>query len=141
MKKLNVLVLLLALVFQIQAQNQEMHTFVGNLLKKMTLEEKIGQLNQLAIPNSFVTGATVSTDVEGKIIAGNVGSILNSLNPEVTRKAQELAVTKSSNKIPIIFGMDVIHGFKTIFPIPLALSSTWDVSLIEQSARIAASEA
>ncbi len=141
MKKLNVLVLLLALVFQIQAQNQEMHTFVGNLMKKMTLEEKIGQLNQLAIPNSFVTGATVSTDVEGKIIAGNVGSILNSLNPEVTRKAQELAVTKSPNKIPIIFGMDVIHGFKTIFPIPLALSSTWDVSLIEQSARIAASEA
>jgi beta-glucosidase len=141
MKKLNVLVLLLALVFQIHAQNQEMHTFVGNLMKKMTLEEKIGQLNQLAIPNSFVTGATVSTDVEGKIIAGNVGSILNSLNPEVTRKAQELAVTKSPNKIPIIFGMDVIHGFKTIFPIPLALSSTWDVGLIEQSARIAASEA
>jgi beta-glucosidase len=141
MKKLNVLVLLLALVFQIHAQNLEMDSFVGNLMKKMTLEEKIGQLNQLAIPNSFVTGATVSTDVEAKIVAGNVGSILNSLNPEVTRKAQALAVTKSPNKIPIIFGMDVIHGFKTIFPIPLALSSTWDVSLIEQSARIAASEA
>lgn len=118
-----------------------MDSFVGNLMKKMTLEEKIGQLNQVAIPNSFVTGATVSTDIEAKIVAGNVGSILNSFNPEVTRKAQELAVTKSPSKIPIIFGMDVIHGFRTIFPIPLALSCTWDMELVEQSARIAAAEA
>ncbi len=141
MKKLNVVILFLALAFQLQAQKQQMDSFVGNLMKKMTLEEKIGQLNQLAIPNSFVTGATVSTDIEAKIVAGNVSSILNSLNPEVTRKAQELAVTKSPNKIPIIFGMDVIHGFRTIFPIPLALSCTWDMQMVEQSARIAAAEA
>jgi beta-glucosidase len=141
MKKINVAILLLSVVFQLHAQNQEMDSFIGNLMKKMTLEEKIGQLNQLAIPNSFVTGATVSTDVEAKIVAGNVGSILNSLNPEVTRKAQETAVTKSPNKIPIIFGMDVIHGFRTIFPIPLAVASTWDMKLVEQSAQIAAAEA
>jgi beta-glucosidase len=141
MKKLFTIILLTMFVFQLQAQKQQMDTFIGNLMKKMTMEEKIGQLNQVAIPNSFVTGATVSTDIEAKIIAGNVGSILNSLNPEVTRKAQEMAVTKSPNKIPIIFGMDVIHGFRTIFPIPLALSCTWDMQLVEQSARIAAAEA
>ncbi len=141
MKKLTIVALLVIFVFQLYAQKQQMDSFVGNLMNKMTLEEKIGQLNQVAIPNSFVTGATVSTDIEGKIVQGNVGSILNSLNPEVTRKAQELAVTKSPNKIPIIFGMDVIHGFRTIFPIPLALSSTWDMQMVEQSARIAATEA
>ena len=141
MKKINLVILLLALVFQLQAQKEQMDSFVDNLMKKMTLEEKIGQLNQVAIPNSFVTGATVSTDIEAKIVEGNVGSILNSLNPEVTRKAQEMAVTKSPNKIPILFGMDVIHGFRTIFPIPLALASTWDMNLVEQSARIAAAEA
>ncbi len=141
MKKFSTLIILLSIVFQLQAQKQQMDSFVGNLMKKMTLEEKIGQLNQVAIPNSFVTGATVSTDIEAKIIAVNVGSILNSLNPEVTRKAQEMAVTKSPSKIPIIFGMDVIHGFRTIFPIPLALSCTWDMQLVEQSAQIAAAEA
>ena len=141
MKKLNLAILLVALVFQLQAQNKKMDSFVSDLMKKMTLEEKIGQLNQVATPNSFVTGATVSSDIEAKIVAGNVGSILNSLNPEVTRKAQEAAVTKSPNKIPIIFGMDVIHGFQTIFPIPLALSCTWDMQLVEQSAQIAAAEA
>lgn len=141
MKKLSAFILILLFVFQLHAQKQQMDSFVGNLMKKMTLEEKIGQLNQVAIPNSFVTGATVSTDIEAKIVAGNVGSILNSFNPEVTRKAQELAVTKSPSKIPIIFGMDVIHGFRTIFPIPLALSCTWDMELVEQSARIAAAEA
>ncbi|HSO86427.1 MAG TPA: beta-glucosidase BglX [Draconibacterium sp.] len=141
MKKLNSIILLLIVVIQLQAQKQKMDSFISNLMKKMTLEEKIGQLNQVAIPNSFVTGATVSTDIEGKIVAGNVGSILNSLNPEVTRKAQEMAITKSPSKIPILFGMDVIHGFRTIFPIPLALSCTWDMQLVEQSARIAAAEA
>ena len=141
MKKLNLAILLIAIVFQLQAQKQQMDSFIGDLMKKMNLEEKIGQLNQVAIPNSFVTGATVSTDIEAKIVAGNVGSILNSLNPEVTRKAQEMAVTKSPSKIPILFGMDVIHGFRTIFPIPLAISCTWDMQLVEQSARIAAAEA
>ncbi len=141
MKKTGTLIILLSIVFQLSAQKQQMDSFIGDLMKKMTLEQKIGQLNQVATPNSFVTGATVSSDIEAKIVAGNVGSILNSLNPEVTRQAQELAVTKSPNKIPIIFGMDVIHGFRTIFPIPLALSSTWDMNLVEQSAQIAAAEA
>ena len=141
MKKLVVIILLFVFVGQLHAQKQQMDSFISNLMKKMTLEEKIGQLNQVATPNSFATGATVSSDIEAKIVAGKVGSILNSLNPEVTRKAQEMAVTKSPSKIPIIFGMDVIHGFRTIFPIPLAISCTWDMQLVEQSARIAASEA
>ena len=141
MKKINLIFLLLLFVFQLHAQKQQMDSFISNLMKNMTLEEKIGQLNQVATPNSFATGATVSSDIEAKIVAGKVGSILNSLNPEVTRKAQEMAVTKSPSKIPIIFGMDVIHGFRTIFPIPLAISCTWDMQLVEQSARIAASEA
>ena len=100
MKKISTLILSLVLVFQLHAQNQQMDSFVGNLMKKMTLEEKIGQLNQLAIPNSFVTGATVSTDVEGKIIAGNVGSILNSLNPEVTRKVSPHGSAPNNLRIP-----------------------------------------
>ena len=141
MKKLVVIILLFVFVGQLHAQKQQMDSFISNLMKNMTLEEKIGQLNQVATPNSFATGATVSSDIEAKIVAGKVGSILNSLNPEVTRKAQEMAVTKSPSKIPIIFGMDVIHGFRTIFPIPLAISCTWDMQLVEQSARIAASEA
>ena len=141
MKKINLIFLLLLFVFQLHAQKQQMDSFISKLMKNMTLEEKIGQLNQVATPNSFATGATVSSDIEAKIVAGKVGSILNSLNPEVTRKAQEMAVTKSPSKIPIIFGMDVIHGFRTIFPIPLAISCTWDMQLVEQSARIAASEA
>jgi beta-glucosidase len=115
---------------------------VEELLKKMTLEEKIGQLNQVA--GDFSTGTNTNAaneDLSNGIKAGRIGSILSHTNFENKRKMQGIAVTESRLKIPLIFGFDVIHGYKTIFPIPLAQSSTWDMKAIEQVERIAATEA
>lgn len=118
-----------------------MEVFVSDLMKKMTLEEKIGQLN-LVTPGGFTpTGAVVSENVEEKIRRGEVGGIFGLYSPALIRPAQELALEKSRLGIPILFGLDVIHGHRTIFPIPLALSCTWDMALIETSARLAAREA
>lgn len=111
------------------------------LMAKMTIEEKIGQLNLIIPGGAAVTGSVVSTDVENKIRKGMVGGLFGITSPEKVRKAQELAVNGSRLHIPLIFGLDVIHGHKTIFPIPLGLSTSWDLGLIEQSARIAAKEA
>lgn len=122
------------------AQNTQMNTFINNLMGKMTLDEKIGQLNLLT-PGGAVTGAVVSQDVETKIRKGQVGGLFGTSGPEKLKQAQELAVKSSRLHIPLIFGLDVIHGHKTIFPIPLGLSCTWDTALIEHSARVAATEA
>jgi beta-glucosidase len=119
---------------------QKMNTFVSTLMSKMTLDEKIGQLNLLT-GGEATTGSAVSTDVESKIKKGLVGGIFSLTTPARIRKAQEIAVQQTRLKIPIIFGQDVIHGYKTTFPIPLALSCTWDMALIEKTARIAAIEA
>ncbi|WP_315975870.1 beta-glucosidase BglX [Parapedobacter soli] len=118
----------------------KMDRFIDGLMQQMTIEEKIGQLN-LVTAGEATTGAVVSTDVEGKIKAGNIGGIFSMTSVARIRAAQELAVTQSRLKIPLIFGLDVIHGYKTIFPIPLGLAATWDLRLIEESARIAAVEA
>src|SRR5690606_34458704 len=115
-------------------------SFIDGLMNKMTIEEKIGQLN-LVTAGEATTGSVVSTDVESKIKAGNIGGIFSMTSPARIRKAQELAVNQSRLKIPIIFGMDVIHGYKTIFPIPLGLAATWDMPLIQKTARVAAVEA
>ncbi|MCX2453106.1 beta-glucosidase BglX [Pedobacter sp. PLR] len=120
--------------------DQQMNIFIKDLLSKMTLEEKIGQLNLLT-GGEATTGSVVSTDVESKIKKGQVGGMFSLTTPARIRKAQEIAVTQTRLKIPIIFGQDVIHGYKTTFPIPLALSCTWDLALIEKTARIAAVEA
>ena len=120
--------------------DQQMNIFIKDLLSKMTLEEKIGQLNLLT-GGEATTGSVVSTDVESKIKKGQVGGMFSLTTPARIRKAQEIAVTQTRLKIPIIFGQDVIHGYKTTFPIPLALSSTWDLALIEKTARVAAVEA
>nr|WP_121270820.1 beta-glucosidase BglX [Pedobacter schmidteae] len=120
--------------------NQKMNAFITSLMSKMTLDEKIGQLNLLT-GGEATTGSVVSTDVESKIKKGQVGGIFSLTTPARIRKAQEIAVTQTRLKIPIIFGQDVIHGYKTTFPIPLALSCTWDMSLIEKTARTAAIEA
>lgn len=120
--------------------DQQMNVFINNLLSKMNLEEKIGQLNLLT-GGEATTGSVVSTDVESKIKKGQVGGMFSLTTPARIRKAQEIAVTQTRLKIPIIFGQDVIHGYKTTFPIPLALSCTWDLGLIEKTARIAAVEA
>lgn len=142
MNKLTILLLFLAgFVLPVCAQQNEMDRFITDLLGKMTLQEKIGQLNQVVPGGGAVTGSGVSQGVETKIKEGKVGSMLNSPSIEYTRKAQELAVTATKSKIPILFGLDVIHGYKTIFPIPLALSCSWDMDQIERSARIAAIEA
>lgn len=113
--------------------------FINDLMKKMTLEEKLGQLNLLT-GGEATTGSVVSTDVEKKITSGQVGGIFSLSTPQKIRKAQELAM-KSRLKIPILFGMDVIHGYRTAFPIPLGLASSWDLNLIQKSAQVAAGEA
>ena len=123
------------------AQNQQqMNTFLDALMKKMTLEEKIGQLNLLT-SGEVVTGSAVSTGVEAKIKAGQVGAMLNMTKVEDIRRTQEIAMQQSRLKIPLLFGLDVVHGYKTTFPIPLALSCSWDMEMIEKTARIAAIEA
>jgi beta-glucosidase len=119
----------------------KMNSFVSNLMSKMTLDEKIGQLNLLTPGGGVATGAVVSSDVESKIKAGSVGGLFGVTGVDKIRQAQELAVNSSRMKIPLIFGLDIIHGYKTTFPIPLGLSCSWDLPMIERSARIAASEA
>ncbi len=117
-----------------------MNAFISNLMKKMSVDEKIGQLN-LTTAGGFITGASVNENVQQKIRSGQIGAVLNSFSVASMKAVQEIAVKESPNHIPILFGMDVIHGFRTIFPIPLAMSSSWDMTRIEQSARIAAEEA
>ncbi len=121
--------------------DQLLNQRVDSVLSIMTLEEKIGQLNLLTSGKGIPTGAVVSTDVEAKIKSGKVGGLFGLKGPEKIRQAQKIAVETSRLKIPLIFGLDVIHGYKTIFPIPLALSCSWDMNLIEKTARIAATEA
>src|SRR5258708_9199582 len=120
--------------------NSRMDRKVDSLLNLMTLEEKIGQLN-LPSAGDFVTGQALNSDIGKKIEKGLVGGLFNIKSIPKIREFQKLAVEKSRMKIPLIFGMDVIHGYETTFPIPLALSSTWDMDLIKQTARVAATEA
>lgn len=118
--------------------NQE-SKFVTELMQKMTPEEKLGQLNLLSV-GADVTGPIVSKDVDGKISSGQVGGVFNIYGKDNVRKLQDMAL-RSRLKIPLIFGFDVIHGHRTIFPIPLALSASWDTDLIERTAACAAAEA
>src|SRR5690606_25201333 len=122
------------------AKNADMDTFVSELMAKMTLQEKIGQLN-LVSAGEATTGSVVNTDLEEKIKKGQIGGLFSMTTPDRIRKTQELAMKHSRLKIPLIFGQDVIHGYKTLFPIPLGLSATWDMELIEKTARVAATEA
>ncbi len=123
------------------AQDAKMKQFVNDLMSKMTLEEKIGQLNLVTPGGGIATGSVVSSDVEAKIKRGAVGGLFGIYGPDRVRKAQDIAVNQSRLKIPLIFGLDVIHGHKTVFPLPIALSCSWNIPMIEESARIAATEA
>ena len=134
------LALLLPLGLQAQKPPQDMDRFLDNLLKRMTLEEKIGQLN-LPVTGEITTGQAKSSDIATKIKQGEVGGLFNLKGVDKIRDVQRLAVENSRLGIPLLFGMDVIHGYETIFPIPLGLSCTWDIPAIEESARIAAVEA
>ena len=146
MKRINIIaaLLLIMLFASGQAQtgpDQKMNQFITNLMSKMTLDEKIGQLNLPAGAGDIITGQATSTDISKKIREGKVGGLFNIKGVAKIRNVQKVAVEESRLKIPLLFGMDVIHGYQTIFPIPLGLSSSWDMTLIEQSARIAAQEA
>lgn len=150
MKRIVTATLLFVVLFAAQAQEKKLNAanskdpamdkFISELMKKMTLQEKIGQLNLVSV-GFDVTGPLVSQNVEEKIQKGLVGGVFNTFTPVAVRKLQEMAVTKTRLKIPLLFGYDVIHGHRTIFPIPLGLSASWDMAAIEKSARIAAEEA
>ena len=119
----------------------KMNQFIDNLISRMTLEEKVGQMNQ--IPGFFAITSPVKPDSEliNGIKKGQVGSMLNVIGAEPTMQLQKIAVNESRLKIPLIFGYDIIHGCKTIFPIPLGESASWDLDAIKNSARVAADEA
>ncbi|SFN41093.1 beta-glucosidase [Chitinophaga sp. YR627] len=136
-KRLLVATLLLA-ALSVKAQTPK-QTFLNSLIKRMTLDEKIGQLNLLT-SDMDVTGPFMKPGYKKDVEAGLCGSIFNAYTPQYTRQLQEMAM-KTRLKIPLLFGYDVIHGHKTIFPIPLGEACTWDMALLEQSARIAAQEA
>lgn len=123
-----------------QTNDAKMKTFIDALMKKMTLDEKIGQLN---LPGSgdIVTGQASNSDIGKKIKEGKVGGLFNIKGVDKISAVQKIAVEESRLKIPLIFGMDVIHGYETVFPIPLGLSCSWDMDLIKKSASIAAHEA
>lgn len=139
-RTLIVAVLFFSLAANAQQNNAKMNAFIKNLMSKMTLNEKLGQLN---LPGSgdIVTGQAKSSDIGKKIREGKVGGLFNIKSVEKIKEVQRIAVEESRLKIPLIFGMDVIHGYETVFPIPLGLSCSWDTALIKRSAQIAAKEA
>ena len=122
------------------AADSKMNTFITALMSKMTLDEKIGQLN-LPGAGDITTGQAGNSDIAKKIQRGQVGGLFNIKSVGKIKEVQRIAVEQSRLKIPLIFGMDVIHGYETEFPIPLGLSCTWDMDEVEKSARIAATEA
>lgn len=121
------------------SDNAKMDKFIDDLMSKMTLQEKIGQLN-LPVTGEIVTGAAKSSNVAEKIRKGQVGGLFNLKGVDRIKDVQRIAVEESRLHIPLLFGMDVIHGYETVFPIPLGLSCTWDMAAVEKSARIAAIE-
>lgn len=135
-----VICLLLTTIVNGQSTDAKMKAFIDALMKRMTIDEKIGQLN---LPGSgdIVTGQASNSDIAKKIKEGKVGGLFNIRGVEKIRDVQRVAVEETRLKIPMLFGMDVIHGYQTTFPIPLGLSCTWNLQAIEQSARIAAIEA
>jgi len=122
------------------AADAKMNAFISSLMSKMTLDEKIGQLN-LPAAGDITTGQAGNSNVAKMIEEGKVGGLFNIKTVAKIKEVQRIAVEKSRLKIPLIFGMDVIHGYETVFPIPLGLSCSWDMGEIERSARIAATEA
>ena len=137
---LGAITLALVIISCAEKKKQTANSQIDSLLSVMTLEEKIGQLN-LPSAGDFVTGQTESSDIAKKIENGMVGGLFNIKSVAKIRAVQKIAIEKSRLKIPLLFGMDVIHGYESIFPIPLGLSCSWDMKLIERSARIAAQEA
>lgn len=146
MKKNSFLITVLLAVCLLQTQAQpltsevKMKIFISDLMEKMTPDEKLGQLN-LPGAGDITTGQASNSDIAKQIREGKVGGLFNIKSAEKIYQVQKIAVENSRLKIPLLFGMDVIHGYKTVFPIPLGLSCSWDMAMIEESARIAAQEA
>ncbi|MCR5270511.1 MAG: beta-glucosidase BglX [Prevotella sp.] len=134
-------VMMSMLCLNMQAQTGDMNAFVSGLMSKMTLEEKLGQLNLAPASDEIVTGGAVNTEVGQRIADGQLGGVFNLKGVSKIKALQDVAVKKSRLGIPLIVGMDVIHGYETIFPIPLALACSWDLKAIEEMARISAREA
>lgn len=131
------------MVKPLQAQlttDPKMSAYIDGLMARMTTAEKIGQLN-LPVAGEIKTGEATSSDIQQKIKLGEVGGLFNVKSAARIREIQKIAVEQSRLKIPLLFGMDVIHGYKTLFPIPIGLSCTWDMNLVQESAAIAAREA
>ena len=143
-KRLIVLVGFCVIFMQGIAQiDKEMDSFITKLMSQMTLDEKIGQLN-LPVSNSFIAGEQKKGELnptEQRIVKGEIGGLFGMKGAKQVRAMQQIAVDKSRLHIPLLFGLDVIHGYETTFPIPLALSTSWNVDLVEREAQIAASEA
>ena len=119
--------------------NTSLDPRVESILRSMTLDEKVGQLVQYSAGQATGPG-TGRSDYKEMIVRGEVGSFLNVVDPRQINEYQHLAMEKSRLHIPLLFGLDVIHGFKTVFPIPLGLASTWNPALVEKAARAAATE-
>ncbi len=124
----------------VSSEEAKMNTFIDKLMARMTVDEKIGQLN-LPSSGDITTGQANSSDIGKKIEAGQVGGLFNIKGVEKIKAVQKVAVEQSRLKIPLLFGMDVIHGYNTVFPIPLGVSCIWDMELVQKTARVAAIEA
>ena len=140
MKKTLLLVVAILAGASAFAQKKPMREFVDELMSKMTLEEKIGQLNLLP-GNDITTGAVMNSPLAKLTEEGKLGAILNVKGQDKIKELQRIAVKKSRLGIPLLVGQDVIHGYQTVFPIPLAQACSWDIKAIENGARIAAKEA
>ena len=126
--------------WQSYSRNKQIERRVDSVLKLMTLEEKIGQMTQFSA-NWSITGPVMSDDFQPYLKKGLIGSIFNATSVEGIRRFQQFAVDSTRLGIPILFGQDVIHGYKTIFPIPLAEACSWDLEMMRRTAEIAAIEA
>lgn len=124
----------------IQTNKNQFEKQVDSILSLMTIEEKIGQLN-LPSAGDITTGQAKSSNIAKKIEEGKVGGLFNIKSVSKIKEVQKIAIEKSRLKIPLIFGMDIIHGYQTTFPIPLGLSCSWDMEMIKKTAQMAAQEA
>ena len=139
-KKTIVILAMSLLAINVRAQTDQMNKFIDGLMSKMTLREKIGQLN-LMVAGDITTGGAMDTKVGSGVADGSIGGVFNVKGVDKIRTLQDIAVKKTKHGIPLIVGMDVVHGYETIFPIPLALSASWDLQAIERCAQISAMEA
>ena len=141
MRKIIMLFSAVAAILTSCSQKSEMDRYIDGLMDRMTVEQKIGQLN-LHSAGGFISAEKVMEDDQNvKLLrAGQLGGLYGSGNPSLLRQYQEIAV-ESGAGIPLIFGLDVIHGHETVFPVPLGLSTSWNMELIEKVARVSAVEA